>query len=128
MFEPKCQLNSKAIVQQMPASGGGGSSQDYSTEDVLIGKWIDGETDVYEKVITGISLSINASDWAVYSGITDVGNLISLDAYYTTTYGLLHCLVAEYQASPAGGVKIYGVTGYERTADTLIIRYIKKLS
>ena len=56
-----CQENSRSIVDALKRGcsdladnaegGGGGSSQDYSTTEHVVGKWIDGTTDVYEITI-----------------------------------------------------------------------------
>lgn len=64
----------------------GGASQDYSTTEHIIGKWIDGTTDVYEKVITSISASSGSS--SIAHGITNIDKVISLSGtcVYSSKY------------------------------------------
>lgn len=85
MLELKCQENARAIAQQIKTSGGS-ASQDYSTDERVVGKWIDGTTDVYEKVITADSASSGSSNIA--HGVTGIDKVISLSGtcVYSSKY------------------------------------------
>lgn len=48
-------------IDLIPVPGGGGGNTNYSSTPEVIGKWIDGETDVYRFVVTGTSPSSNGS-------------------------------------------------------------------
>lgn len=75
MLEVKGQLNALGVAQQIKASGGGSASQDYSTTEHVVGKWIDGETDVYERTIVyETPLALTANDW-VDTGLTSADNI-----------------------------------------------------
>ena len=51
-----------AQIDAIPVpGGGGGGNTSYSSTPEVIGKWIDGETDVYRFVVTGISPSGNGT-------------------------------------------------------------------
>lgn len=81
-----CQENSRSIVDVLKrgctdlannseGGGGGGSSQDYSTTEHVVGKWIDGTTDVYEKTyVYETPLAIPYDTW-VDSGISPNDNI-----------------------------------------------------
>ena len=112
------------IVAEMPS----GRSHNYSTTEQVVGKWIDGTTDVCEIVLTGISLSLNGSEWVIYSGVDYIAQLIGLDCFATVDGALVRCAISEYRPSPANGIQVSGFSGMNRTIDTMIVRYIKKVS
>lgn len=49
--------------------GGGSSSHDYSTTEKVVGKWIDGTTNVYEKVCTGTTIE---GSFVLISGVSKI--------------------------------------------------------
>lgn len=69
-----CQENSRSIVDALKRGcsdlaensegGGGGSSQDYSTTEHVVGKWVDGTSDVYERtyVLNNIAFAEQSVD------------------------------------------------------------------
>lgn len=105
--------------------GIGDNSHDYSTTEQVVGKWIDGTTDVYEKVFTGVSLTLNGSEWVIYSGADYIDEIIYLDAFATVDDVLVRCAISEYRPSPANGIQVSGFSGMNRTIDTMIVRYTK---
>lgn len=75
------------------------SSQDYSTTERVVGKWIDGTTDVYEKTFYANNLQLTDNLYYVVStDMTSAGinNLVSINGstkssdgvYYASLYGI----------------------------------------
>lgn len=108
------------IVSEMPSG-----MHSYSTTEHVVGKWIDGTTDVYERVVSGLNLecaSVDTSyatnvDWnfdKVISGsiIDQYGQLIGGSIIYTGTPKKL----------------TVRLTMAERVVTDIIIRYIKATS
>ncbi len=55
----------KAIAENAGGGGGGGSEVNYSTEEKLIGTWID-EKPLYQKTLTyNTTISLNDSSWTI---------------------------------------------------------------
>lgn len=137
-----CQENSRSIVDALKRGcsdlaenaegGGGGSSQDYSTEEHVIGKWIDGTTDVYEKVITSASVGTGAS--SIAHGITGINTVVSL---YGTCVFSSKALTLPYVSSSTYAISIGNVDSTNIEIDVgsslsggvsniiLVIRYTK---
>ena len=81
------------------SEGGSSASADYSTTEHIVGKWIDGTTDVYERTFYATNLTITESGYYIITESfksTDITNLISVDggvktssgAYYGALYGI----------------------------------------
>lgn len=58
----------------------------YSTEERIVGKWIDGTTDVYEKTYKLVNVEA-VSDWTVFDSISDMTHLISKSVVVTRSNG-----------------------------------------
>lgn len=112
--------------------GGGGSSHDYSTEERVVGKWIDGR-DVYEKVIplsftlsTGIAtIPIEYNGTIIdKSGIAVDTNGSVLNLFgHVNAEGLEYCMGAWFDSTGlrvrGGSIMQGNYTGH------VIIRYVK---
>lgn len=97
----------------------------YSTEERVIGQWVDGST-LYERTITGLSIVLNGTNWVNYTGVSDIAKLINLHAYYQTTNGILSCAIAEFQALSNGGLQMCTFSStFDRTVNILTIQYTK---
>lgn len=59
----------KMILNGKEYAGSGSEWHEYSTEEKVVGKWIDGKP-LYEKTFTGLSQSIRSKDWNVITGIS----------------------------------------------------------
>ena len=97
----------------------------YSTDEQVIGTWIDGST-LYEKTITGLSKSVAPRVWTNLSfvelGVSNIEMLVDCKAYTSTG---LYFTLGEFCAYPASTViQIQSVLD-TRTLDTLIIQYTK---
>ena len=136
MLELKCQENARAIAQQIKTSGGGSASQDYSTTEHVVGKWIDGESDVYEKTIafTPESTISSSTNIATITGATLI-MCLSASAYNS---GANRGVFIPLNASTTGtdlsfnaGVITLNITNDEwSTAWTfyITVRYLKSVS
>lgn len=113
----------------------GGASQDYSTTERVVGKWIDGTTDVYEKVITSASASTGSSNIA--HGITNLDKVVSLSGacvysnkYLTLPYvssTITYCISIGNIDST--NIEIDVGSSFNAVSDiVLIIRYTKSVS
>ena len=65
----------KDIIDTIEPGGGGGSTSDYSTTPHIVGKWIDGVTDVYEFTITGTMPAGRADTLFLASDVLEDGYL-----------------------------------------------------
>lgn len=54
----------KAVIGNQVSGGGGSAMHNYSTEEKVVGTWIDGKP-IYERTITGINRTYDASDWVL---------------------------------------------------------------
>lgn len=126
MLEVKGQLNALGVAQQIKTSGGGSASQDYSTDEHVVGKWVDGETDVYEKTYTSLNIEIAQANTWVSTTLSATGIESFVDATMIDVNGQIMCGMVGFMSS-----KTYiGVTSSmtDRTLNTLTVRYIKSLS
>lgn len=125
MLETKCQENARSIAQQIKTSGGGGSStHTYSTTEAVVGKWTD-DSDVYEVVISGLTLECNTADTSYATDIDwDFDKII--DASIIDQYGQLIAGSVVYTGSPAKLAVRLTVSG--RVVTDIILRYTKALS
>ena len=84
--------------------GGGGASSDYSTTPHVVGKWVDGETDVYELTVTGTTAGSGDTNVDLSSVLPDgylMDLLISADGALTRGSGFNQ----EY-AFPGVGIEV----------------------
>lgn len=104
----------------------GGYAVHYSTDEQVIGTWIDGDT-LYRRTITGLSLALNGANWVNYTAVSNIKKLIHLDAYYEATDGrLLHCSIAEFQSLANGGLQLCATSStFNRTINVMTIEYTK---
>lgn len=131
MLEVKGQLNALGVAQQIKASGGGSASQDYSTDEHVVGKWIDGETDVYERTFyyeNGLALTYN--DW-VDTGITaedGIDRIVCAYGMEITNKGAMSTfeLIPGADSYPLGIMLLVNLA--DRKLEYLTIRYMKALS
>lgn len=70
-------VSERYLAELAEAEQSGGGSSDYSTTEHVVGKWIDGITDVYEKTFTAESAS-SAQSLLIPHGITGLDTVISL--------------------------------------------------
>ena len=98
-----CQENSRSIVDALKRGcsdlaenaegGGGGSSQEYSTTERKIGKWIDGK-DLFEKTVNFGAMAINTTK-SVPHGVVNPDTIFIYGGYCTTgtiSYMLSHAV------------------------------------
>lgn len=119
------QIEDGTLVNITDDEGVADSWHVYSTDEKLVGKWIDG-SDIYEKTFTGLSISINGYSWVYWTGVTNIAQLINLHAYSSSgmTIG-----VAEYSKSSTGGVQMTGIPNTNnRTIGILVLQYVKASS
>lgn len=76
-------VNNRIDIDNLPKGGGGGGGNihEYSTEEKIVGKWIDGKP-IYEKTFTGLNHSTTSS-YAPIQGveIENAEKLINYTAY-----------------------------------------------
>jgi len=98
----------------------------YSTDEQIVGEWIDGKP-VYQKVFTGLSCPIQHLDvWVVLTNIPNCKEVIAIDVYYYNS-GLQRnnmASIREVEVLANGNVTVLG-TQVGRTYDSAVIRYTK---
>lgn len=99
------------------------SSQNYSTTEHVVGKWIDGTTDVYEKTYTSLNIEITQANTWVSTTLSATGIESFVDATMVDVNGQIMCGMVGFLSSKA----YIGVTSSmtDRTLDTLTVRYTK---
>lgn len=103
---------------------GGDIAHHYSTNETVIGTWIDGKP-LYQKTVTGLSVALNGANWVYWNSGIAIDKLISLDAYTINTNRLQHCAIAEYMYDSTNDVMLGGFSGYNRTINVITIQYTK---
>ncbi len=105
----------------------GGASQDYSTTERIVGKWIDGTTDVYEKVFTLNTFTIPASGVDYWNLLTGVSELIYFFGTFDTSYGqkiAMNTTVFD-DSNTTDSIKSY-VAVYPNSNDTLAVKFTQR--
>ena len=124
-------VSERYLAELAEAEQSGGSS-DYSETEHVVGKWIDGTTDVYEKTIVyDTPLSIPYDTW-VDSGISssaNIGFILSATVTSENTGGSTGGSIQNIEIMPgAGGYTIgiqYCVNQSGRNIKYLTLRYLK---
>ena len=96
----------------------------YSTDEQIIGTWIDGST-LYEKtIILSTPLSMNANSWGTVSTLTEQINIVSAEGIYNTG--------TEYAFYPIGAncdtnkeLTILNYRNVQNSINIIILRYTK---
>lgn len=103
------------------------ASEDYSTTERVVGKWIDGTTDVYEKVFTLDSFTIPASGVDYWNLMTGVSELISFFGTFDVSYGQKIAMNATIfdDTNTTDSIKSY-VAVYPNSNDTLAVKFGQK--
>lgn len=118
------------------AEGGGSASQDYSTTEHVIGKWVDGTTDVYERTFI-INSTINSGWNDITTDLTNATQIIDfrgtfkypannnamqpIPHYETSDY----CLYGGFKLDN-GNIFLYKGSGFAVISDiSITIRYLK---
>lgn len=97
----------------------------YSTDEQIVGEWIDGSP-VYEKYFTGISQTLNVENWKTIATIPNCKEVIEIQGYYYNS-GLAHnnyLAIKEVEVLPNGNVTVLGFQN-NRTMTCALMRYIK---
>lgn len=108
------------------------SSQNYSTTERVVGKWIDGTTDVYEKTYTAESVS-TAQALYIPHGITGLDTVISLfggckttDRFYPLPFVENDISYQRYLAATATDIIVGNASNAMAiTKIVIVIRYLK---
>jgi len=98
----------------------------YSTDEQIVGEWIDGKP-VYQKVFTGLSCTIQYTNtWVVLTNIPNCKEVIAIDVYYynSTFQHNNTASVTEVEVLANGDVTILGTVA-GRTYDSAVLRYTK---
>lgn len=102
---------------------------EYSTDEKVVGKWIDG-SDIYEKTFhNSETILLTASDWTndiSFVDASDVDLLIDAEAVRTigatSAYGYFQYAIT----AATGAFNIYNARNLAVEIDTVTLRYIKK--
>lgn len=105
-------------------SGGGGDSDSsayqikYSTDEQIVGEWIDGKP-IYQKTLTGLSnYSVSSSSWSsLPSSPSDIYRIINIILYQDDGYSIFTVRGAQYfnntiKVMVSGSSSISNITGY----------------
>lgn len=105
----------------------------YSTEERVVGKWIDGTTDVYEKTFV-ITPASPPMDWVGFFTV-NMSDLVSVDGYttynasgqsaYTTLYDDYYGCRFAYNPAIARGQLCYYYSNSDITKIVVTVRYTK---
>ena len=100
-----------------------GDDTDYSTDEKIIGTWIDGSP-IYQKTFTGLNVSVNGTNWATICTIPNVKYVVDLKLFYNNSGGLNTLCFKEAEPNNSNGtVKILGANS--RTVSVASIQYTK---
>ena len=106
----------------------GGGSQNYSTSEVVIGKWID-NSDVYKCVVTGLNISMPAlNTWSsVFCDSLNIKDIIDCQLFDASNPINVILLNIEQMQVLDGGIRIERATSVlsGRTITRAILTYIK---
>lgn len=97
----------------------------YSTEEQVVGTWIDGST-VYEKTVTGLSVTLLGNNWVNLVEIPNINLCLDVTAYSNDSIPK-KCMITECHAITGDIVQVASASGFERTVATAVIRYTKTL-
>ena len=122
-------VNNNTTTLYAPA---GSSGHNYSTTEQVVGKWIDGTTDVYEKTIEITALP-NNNEGSTAHGISNIGNIISIDGVATSSndvipipYTNVDNLTYQIQLSiTAANMVIKTKIDFSAYSGVVILRYTK---
>jgi hypothetical protein len=94
----------------------------YSTEEQVVGTWIDGG-DVYERTVTGLSINLSSSDWTTISGISiqNISRLIDVKYYRSSDSAVGYSL----GKVSGNSVQLFPLGESLANADILTIQYTK---
>lgn len=108
-----------AIVNAIGGGGGGGNN--YSTDETVIGTWIDGSS-VYRKVVELSDITLNSGIWVPITALAALNakQYINVTAINTTSGNSMTGMVIDASASP-DEVRSY----YTITPTHLIVDYVK---
>lgn len=97
--------------------------QKYSTEEQVIGEWIDGKP-LYQKVITGLNASITSSSWNTLCTIPDLDLLIGGYALYNNI-GTGKLNIMYFKELEPDGNEIRAQLNNSRTINIAVLQYTK---
>lgn len=132
-----CQENSRSIVDVLKRGctdlannsegGSGGGSSDYSTDEVVIGKWIDGTSDVCRRVFTNLTSNLAGDDWVIINGVTipNLQYVLNVNAYRIADDTYAGLPIIETMAYTNNSVRVSSVSGQTGTIKMAIITYVK---
>jgi hypothetical protein len=106
-----------------PSSGGGGGGHNYSTEEQVVGTWIDGST-LYERVyVLDNAVEIRSGQWYTTTMPTNNANII-VDVTAINTDGTIWKFLAA-SVSNSNYVKLFQTKGDNIGVKTIILQYTK---
>lgn len=117
-------VNNNTTVLYAPAGG----SQNYSTTEHIVGKWIDGK-DIYEITVSGLEVTLTSNEWSYYTGISGIEELIDLEMYSVVSDRYVKIGYAEctrQEASPYGIMMQATSISNNRVVNIITARYTKK--
>lgn len=102
----------------------------YSTDEVVIGKWIDGTSDVCRKVFTNLNTTLNGDNWVVLDGVTIPGVNILLDVtcFRVTEEKYAQSPILESMPYTSDSVRVASLSGVRQTVVLAVITYVKSSS
>lgn len=95
----------------------------YSTNEQLIGRWIDGKP-LYQKTVTSISVTLSTSEYRTLCNIPNAGSIIDLQLYNGSSYALVN---VSYNATinANSDVRVALLQTYGEAITRATIRYTK---
>ena len=133
----RCQENSRSIVDvlkhgcsDLAVNADGIGSSDYSTDEVVIGKWVDGTSDVCRRVFTNLNTTLNGNDWVILGGVTipDVDILLDVTCFRITEEQYAQSPIVECMPYTNDSVRVASLSGVRHTIVLAVITYVKKSS
>lgn len=116
-------VNNATTVLYAPAGG----SQNYSTTEHIVGKWID-NSDIYEITITGLTLTLQNNAWVYYAGIEGINEVIGMDVYAIVAgryVKIENCEYTREEASPYRLMVQATSLSVGREINVMTVRYTK---
>lgn len=106
---------------------GGGGTQDYSTTEVVIGKWVDGTSDVCRRVFVDLNSNLAGDDWTIINGVTipNLQYVLHVDAYRIADDTYAGLPIVETMAYTDNSVRVSSVSGQTGTIKLAVITYVK---
>lgn len=100
------------------------SVHEYSTNEQIVGKWIDG-SDIAEKTITGLSVATSGASWVTVAALSDAVATLDVKIYKILDDNLSALPVAEHGIYNGSLRVSLPSSTFSGTITTAIVQYIK---